>query len=453
MNRRRFMQVAGIAGVAVMAPTFFGSRVRASGSKYQGPFFITVNAGGGWDPTISFDPKGGQPKDPKSINQWYTPDQIGKVGNIRYAPLVVTDAQNGMGGNEIFNMQKFLQAHGHRLRVLNGVDNQTNNHDAGTRTTWSGRLTEGYPSFAALAAAVATMGQTIPLAYISNGGYDATEGTVSLTRVGDPSALARIAHPNIINPGDQNPGTYLTPETASRIAAAQNSRLKSLQTKAHLPVYQQSMNELFLARQGDDGLGQLADEFASYKFDQAQDLPGLKNANNIGGVNDLMQQAQVALLAFKAGVAVSANIGLGGFDTHSNTDRDQNMAQAQILRGLDYLFTKLDAMGLAKSTYVMLGSDFGRTPFYNQGMGKDHWNVTTAVIAGPTIDGDRVVGGTTDDFKAKTWNLSGAEDPNGQSITTANLHVKLRQLINLDKTELAAQFPIAADDMGFLFKG
>ena len=37
--------------------------------------------------------------------------------------------------------------------VLNGIDTSTNNHDAGSRTMWSGRLAEGYPSLAALIAA------------------------------------------------------------------------------------------------------------------------------------------------------------------------------------------------------------------------------------------------------------------------------------------------------------
>ncbi len=47
----------------------------------------------------------------------------------------------------------FFTKYASRLLVLNGVDMATNNHDAGARATWSGRLPEGFPSFGALVAA------------------------------------------------------------------------------------------------------------------------------------------------------------------------------------------------------------------------------------------------------------------------------------------------------------
>ena len=45
MDRRRFMQIAGIAGLSVVAP--IGLREGSAGSaKYAGPFWIMLNAGG-----------------------------------------------------------------------------------------------------------------------------------------------------------------------------------------------------------------------------------------------------------------------------------------------------------------------------------------------------------------------------------------------------------------------
>ena len=66
----------------------------------------------------------------------------------------------------------------------------------------------------------------------------------------------------------------------------------------------------------------------------------------------------------------------------------------QLLRGLDYIFGQLDALGIADQTYVLVGSDFGRTPSYNNENGKDHWNVTSALVAGPGIAGNRAIGGS-----------------------------------------------------------
>src|SRR5436305_1632674 len=84
MNRRRFIQVAGLAGLTVLAPSFGSKKASAGSSKFDGPYWIMINAGGGWDPTLFCDPKGG------SIDQAYTPDQKGKVGDIEYAPLKYT---------------------------------------------------------------------------------------------------------------------------------------------------------------------------------------------------------------------------------------------------------------------------------------------------------------------------------------------------------------------------
>ncbi len=57
-------------------------------------------------------------------------------------------------------------------------------------------------------------------------------------------------------------------------------------------------------------------------------------------------------------------------------------------------------MGIADKLVLLVTSDFGRTPKYNTGDGKDHWNVTSVLVSGPQIRGGRVVG-KTDDFSYK----------------------------------------------------
>lgn len=444
MNRRHFLHVAGFAGLAVMAPAF-GRTARAS-SKFDGPFWIIINAQGGWDPTTFCDPKGG------TIDDWYTADQIKTAGAVSYAPLKYTTDNDK---TTIFDSDAFWQKNHSRMRVFNGVDTQTNNHDAGSRTTWSGQLSEGYPAFAALAAGVAAGQAEIPLAFISNGGYDATQGVVSLTRVGDPSTLAKVAHPDIVDPTNAMSDKYLSDGTAARVFAAQNGRLQALRAKTRLPIQRQAMNSLYLARQGDDGLGILANEFQTYQFEDVPNLPGLANIQNTGAARDLsglMQQAQVAMLAFKAGVAVSANLEIGGFDTHSDHDNNHLPQVAQLLRAFEYVLDKLKAMGLADRTYVVAGSDFGRTPQYNMGNGKDHWNITSFLAAGPGIGGDRVVGSTDANFTAIGVGSDLSPNPTGTVIGTNHIHMQLRKLAKIDQSDLANQFPISADDLP-LFTG
>ena len=70
MNRRDFLKASAMAGLAVASPLPFMKMARAEElGTYDGPLFITINATGGWDPTMVCDPKG------NGINGSFTPDQ------------------------------------------------------------------------------------------------------------------------------------------------------------------------------------------------------------------------------------------------------------------------------------------------------------------------------------------------------------------------------------------
>ena len=441
MERRRFLQVAGLAGLAVVAPV--GVRnVRADAAKYGGPFWIMIHAGGGWDPTYLTDPKGGD------INHLFKAEEIKQAGGIRYAPVALTDG-NGKNQVNVYTAQTFFEKHHGRIMALNGLDTTTNNHDVGTRTVWSGQLAEGYPSLAALIAGAKQKDAPVPMAFVSNGGYDATQDLVPLTRAGSVDALHRLAYPNRLNPGDANNlDQYHTSGTLGRIAQAQSDRLAALKGKQSLPMIQKAMGSLFLARQSDAGLDSLAAALDAQKIVTTDQFADLKNHGNLGDLQNLMQQAQLALVAFQAGVAVSANLEIGGFDTHSQHDNDQVPQLMKILRALDYLFDTADAMGITPALNVVVASDFGRTPQYNMNQGKDHWNVTSMLFSGPNVPGDRTVGGSDAGFKPMTFDkVSLQPSDTGIRINTNHVHKALRRLAGVDQSDAAKQFPLPGDDL------
>lgn len=447
MKRRTFLQAAGALGLTFFAPT----NTRKAGAAplfYNGPFFVQIHAGGGWDPTSFCDPKGGSGMmmDPNSINRTYTPQQIATAGPFSYAPLALT-----IQGTEVYSNKRFFEAHQGRLLVVNGLDTTTNNHDSGERTTWCGQTSEGYPSFAAMVAGTVNDSLHLPMPYLSYGGFDATEGLVPLTRAGSVGALQRIAYPIRTNPGDAKSSTYLTPETETRIARAQQERLSALQGNA-LPYSGRSMASLYLARSSDDGVAALAEKLAGLKIVSAQDFPDIAAvAGNLGGLTNLMQQAQLATVAFSAGVAVSVNLSIGGFDTHSNHDTDQTEQLMLLFRGVDYLVSQLSAAGILDRTVIMMGSDFGRTPKYNAGNGKDHWNVTSMMFMGAGIPGGRLIGASDGGFKPKSVNpstLATTDDPAaGKRIETKHVHRALRRLAKIDGHPFSAQYPLVGEDM------
>lgn len=409
-----------------------------------------VNAGGGWDPTIHCDPKGGIKGDRTTVNQSFTKDQRIQTGAFLHAPTTLM-ADAGGTPMKVYSCADFFGKHKDRVMVVNGVDTTTNNHDVGSRTTWSGQTGEGAPAFAALVAGLAVQSIPVPLAFLSSGGYDSTGGVVPLTRVGNFGAVQKLAYPNTQNPNDPKSGYYHTPATASRIAAAQSARVQALRGQQTLPSLRGSLNSLYLARQGDDGLAALGEQLRGLKLTTIDDIPDLAPITDRAKTDDLqglIQQAQVAAMAFKAGVAVSANIGMGGYDTHSNNDQQQTDQSMQLYRALDFIFDMLDAMGLADQTYVVVGSDFGRTPYYNMQDGKDHWNITSMLFAGPKIPKGKLLGATDDTFKPLTVNATSLKaDTAGIRIETKHIHKALRKIAGISGTPIDAEFPIAGEDL------
>jgi uncharacterized protein (DUF1501 family) len=445
MDRRRFLKVAGIAGLSMMAPIAVRDRdARAGITLYKGPYWIMLDAAGGWDATMLCDPKGGaNAMDPKAVDHAYTAGQIKQAGNISYAPI--TFAPNNM---LVYSADAFFQKHYKRLMVINGVDTSTNNHDAGTRTTWSGSLTEGFPSFAALVAGEATTAQQVAIPFVSNGGYDVTAGAVSLTRVGSPDALEKLAFPNSTNPSDPKTDHYHTSNTMARIQAAQAARCQALAGKQSLPTVAAAMNALYLSRGSNDGLVALGAALQNIQLVSTDSFPDLKGIGGLDDLSGLMQQAQLALTCFKTGVAVSANLAIGGFDTHSDNDNGQTSQLMKLLRALDYIFTSIDAMGLTNQVYVIVGSDFSRTPYYNQGNGKDHWNITSMLFAGPKIPGNTVLGGTDDTFTSTSLDpMSLKPSMAGERIGTTNVHIALRRLAGLTGSSFDNLYPLTGDTM------
>jgi hypothetical protein len=394
----------------------FASKAGAS-TPYTGTLYVTLHASGGWDVTSHCDPKGSTgPNDPNPMNHYLATDigtVVGSKSGMRYAPSPENKA--------------FFDKYASDLMVINGMDTSTNSHDVGTRVTWSGTLVENKASFAALVASAA--GESLPMSYISYGGYDVTGGAVAVTRVGNLDAIKKIAFPNIVDPlYDQDQTPFYTDATAARITAARDARHQAYANKQNLPRLKDSMGMLFTARSGQNELKKLT-EFLPANGDLKQGLLG---------------QVQIALAAYRAGICVSANLTTGGFDTHGDNDQQQFPRLANIWNGIDYLVEQSKAFGIWGNVVILVGSDFGRTPGYNMGNGKDHWSISSMLLMGKGIPGDTVIGKTTD--RHNPFNI----DPNtlapveggGLRLKPGHIHRALRRLAGIDQSELAVRFPI-----------
>lgn len=439
MERRDFLKLASMTGLAVVAGSQMSRATRAEAAPYTGALWLFLHAGGGWDVTSICDPKGSKGmNDPDPMNH-YPASAIPKAGNISYAPMELGDV-NGMN----YTASKiFFEKHMNDLVIINGIDNATNSHDAGTRTTWAGSLLEGKPTVAALIAGAYL--PAAPMSFITFGGYDVTDGVVGASRLGNLNALRRIAFPNKIDPNDMDPELFHTEATNERIVAARKARYDNLMKTQRLPRVQKSMSQLFTSRLGSNELTKLT-----------QYLPD----NPEGG---LAGQAQLAIAAFKAGLCCSANLDRGGWDTHGNND--QQVAQNLQGNGTDGFLPQIsrimeiaEEQGVRDNLVLLVGSDFGRTPGYNEGNGKDHWSVTSMMmmgaINGKKIEGNRVIGLTDEGHNPITINPATLQpDPNGIRITPGHVQRQIRFAAGISNNPIVANYPVeAAEDLP-LFQG
>ena len=439
MNRRDFLKFAAMTGLAVAAPR----TAKAAFTPYTGPYYVMISARGGWDPVYFCDPK---PKGEFNRKYDYDP-AVHKIGQINYAPIPVSAAALGLAVEAdpfLMSAEEFFTAHGAETLVINGINTETNNHDRGVQTTWCGLGDRTFPALAAMTAAVKAPQH--PLAFISSGGYSNSGNLLPVTRLSSVAAFQKIATPNLIDVTKPDGPTYHHPDTAARIAQTQAERLQGIVDAQNLPRIKESANHLYLARANMDALSTVM-------------LPPtlVTLPAGLGDLQRMMQQTQLTLAAFQAGLAVSANIEIGGFDTHANHDVAQVLQLAKLFHGIHYLIEEAKVLGILDKLVIVVGSDFGRGKGYNgpnPADGKDHWPVTSMMVMSGdpgVVGGNRVVGATTDDTQLpKTVDpdtLTALDDDTGVQIKAKHIHKALRKLFGIAGTPVDTKFPLVAEDL------
>ena len=292
--------------------------------------------------------------------------------------------------------------------MINGIDTKTNNHDTGTRKVWSG--SDRLDAMATSALIASQWVDQVPLPFLSYGGYDAGGSLISPTRVADTRIMQEMAMPNLTNPGS-NERQYFSNAVYQKVQAARAARLGQMQNDLRLHQQQQLLNELAVARMSDNNLQNLVTR-----------LPASISSG-------LRGQAEVAVAAFASGTTVCANLRIGGFDTHGNHDASAFPRMAQILDAVDHIMVQAELQGIRNQVTVIVGSDFGRTPWYNATNGKDHWNVTSMLALGKGVNGGRTVGATNANQQAMPINSATLQpDANGIILTTEHVNQAIRGL-------------------------
>ena len=422
--KRRTMLQGLLSGAGVAVSGFRLPLVHAS--DYRGKLFVFVQADGGWDPTSFCDPKANTPGEPV-INHWAERDEIRQTGNIAYAPFA---------RNEVF-----FEKYHRRMLVINGVDAQTNSHTVGIVHNWSGRSSEGYPTTTALLAA--HHAADLPVPYLSFGGFSDTSGITRFTRIDNADLLRGIANPAVLT-GDSpthNSRRYFSEADWAAIESYRAQTAVRLEAEAELLPGDVLHRSFYRSAFATQGLKAYAD--AIPPEDE------LEREESYGGVegdfeSTLRRQAQLTVLAFKTGVAVSADLWLGGFDTHANHDPDHEWLLGNLTDSVDYLWDYAEEHGVADRLVVVMGSDFGRTNFYNAGAGKDHWPIGSYVIMEKNQRWTGRAVGETDGLhfahRIHPRTLR-RHDTRGTIIYPKHVHKALRRYFGIENSAGAQRFP------------
>jgi hypothetical protein len=115
-----------------------------------------------------------------------------------------------------------------------------------------------------------------------------------------------------------------------------------------------------------------------------------------GGGNQNGRAFALAEKLLRNNLVTTINMGIGGFDTHANQERNLQPILTGFDTSLATFISRLRSQGQLDNTLIVLYSDFGRTPKINSGAGRDHWPVGGAMLIGGGLAGGRAVGGTDD---------------------------------------------------------
>ena len=111
---------------------------------------------------------------------------------------------------------------------------------------------------------------------------------------------------------------------------------------------------------------------------------------------------------------------------------------------VDYLWSYAEEHGVANRMVVVIGSDFGRTNFYNSVNGKDHWPIGSYVVMEKNRSWTGRAVGETDGlhFASKIDPATlRRDDTYGTIIYPKHVHKALRRYLGVENSAGALRFP------------
>lgn len=394
LTRRTLLQGAALAATATLGPV---RRARAEPTGAPKNLIVLLVAGG-WDTTYSIDPKA-------------APDVDVPAGAVRmHGALDIFEDVTRPAIGAFFDRYASITA------VVRGIHLASVSHEACTQSILTGARNETSPDVAAIVAHAHAPGLPIPYLVLGNHAF-AGPYAASMGRVGATNQLVAL----------------LDPAQAYPVAGQRARPFVPTSTEdAYVEAYMQARATRDRAVRGATGYNKRQiDDFTSswMRGNGLRSLGGQLGTR--GTLLDLAGQRTLALDALANGVSKTVMLASGlNWDTHED-NASQGGSQNALFGNLMTLVDDLAARSGANAGSTMLDetviavvSEMGRTPKLNSSAlpGKDHWPVTSAMVIGSNVRGDRAWGATSATGEARAIDFA-TGDPSDSGLTLEPKHV------------------------------
>ena len=339
-------------------------------------------------------------------------------------------ARHGQSGIDISEAYPQLAKHADELCVIRSMNAESNNHGPALFQMQSGSLLSGRPSIGSWATyGLGTENENLPAFVVmmdhqgapvngamnwSNGFMPAAYQGVPFRTSGDP--IAYLQPPPGVSQDRQRARLDLLSrwnerhKTGSAAESALSARIASYELAYRMQSHAADAVDL-------------ADE--PEHMHRAYGLDNKTTAHF--GRNCLLARRLVERGVRFVQVYSGGNEGPRAWDAHDDVKKNHELHCSETDGPIAALLSDLKQRGLLESTLVVWGGEFGRTPFAEDGKGRDHHaKAFTMWLAGGGIRGGTVYG-ESDEFG---YNV--ARDP----VTVPDLHATCLHLLGLDHTRL-----------------
>ncbi len=408
LSRRGFLGAgAGLLGAGALA---WPRRAQALAMERKFLFFF---AGGGWDTAAILDPhfdSDGVDMDPLSF--------LGTAGNLRF-----TDGDDRLGA------RRFFSRWAGKTAIINGIDVHSVGHDSAAQFMLTGTSASSYSDWPTILAANSALEYPLPHVVFSGPSYAGTQAQ-AVVRAGGGTLLTLIdgsltgtsdrPTPMVQTPADEMIDEFVFKRTADWAA-------------------------------GQTGLSRTRADALMSNLERAMELEGRRFEAGLSDLgNSMLDQAVKSCELFRLGLSRCAMIAIpGGYDTHSGNTPTQAVNQDLFYSDLDELFDYLattpghTAEFLSQEVTVVAMSEFGRTPKFNGGNGRDHWPYNSMLVAGAGVKGNQLLGKTDGGLIGLPIDLAtGQESASGDILGCESVGTALLEIGGLDPAGFLPGVPV-----------